>query len=195
MLWQVKAKLIIQLCAHIHDEVQQCCQYYPPDPQHGMSSPDFEITCLESVELVKNFTKRRIRFNNKVTKESRVVTHFIYTDWPSYGNPPDEELFVLQSIIRTIFLSKDENPDIPPVIHCSDGCGKTGTIIAMAILTQLLRKLKYGQKDLLKNPDYNISIFAVIRRLREQRINMAGNPNFYCLTNFLVDNCLCKMIH
>ena len=113
-----------------------CCVYYPTKVQQQISSPDFEITCLECIELIKNLYRRKLKIRNKITNKIANVTHFHYDDWPMhYGIPPDKEIFALQAIVRTIFNYKDMYPNSPPVLHCDNGSGKTGTIIAMTILT------------------------------------------------------------
>ena len=53
------------------------------------------------------------------------------------------------------------------MVHCSAGAGRTGTFIAMALL-----KLQIETKQ-------DLSIFEVVRKLREQRWGMIKNLTQY----------------
>ena len=53
------------------------------------------------------------------------------------------------------------------VVHCDDGCGRTGTLIALD--TQLQRMQKYGSVNVVWN----------VMRLRKQRMGMVANPEQY----------------
>ena len=60
--------------------------------------------------------------------------------------------------------------DVPVLVHCSAGVGRTGTLIAlyhMIKVTQALKKLS------------RISVFGTVRRLREQRWGMVQTKDQY----------------
>ncbi len=54
------------------------------------------------------------------------------------------------------------------VVHCSAGVGRTGTIISVIQLLEILEE--QGKTKQMK--DSMVSIFGMIRRLREQRTMM-----------------------
>jgi len=67
------------------------------------------------------------------------------------------------------------------VFHCSAGIGRTGTIIAIFNIIESLRILLENEKQ---NSDGDsslprISIFSVVRRLREQRYCMVQSVSQY----------------
>ena len=54
-----------------------------------------------------------------------------------------------------------------PVVHCSAGVGRTGTLIAMAVLKLLVQN------------NQSISVFEEVRKLREQRWGMVYTSSQY----------------
>lgn len=63
------------------------------------------------------------------------------------------------------------------VFHCSAGIGRTGTIIAIYNIIQSLKSLIENERDQEPSAEISsmtprISIFGVVRRLREQRYCM-----------------------
>jgi len=61
------------------------------------------------------------------TEETREVLHFHYTAWPDFRVPESPTAFLdfLFAIRQEQVLSE---PEAPPVIHCSAGIGRSGTI-------------------------------------------------------------------
>jgi len=61
------------------------------------------------------------------TEETREVLHFHYTAWPDFRVPESPTAF-----LDFLFAIRQEqvlnDPEAPPVIHCSAGIGRSGTI-------------------------------------------------------------------
>lgn len=56
---------------------------------------------------------------------SRKLTHFQYLSWPDHGVPdsPTKFMTMLKLVRETLDVKK-----APMVVHCSAGCGRTGTL-------------------------------------------------------------------
>ena len=85
------------------------------------------------------------------------------------------------------------------VVHCSAGIGRTGTLIAIYNLMHTVRTL-FNYITRTNDPfahEPRISIFGVVRRLREQRLSMVQSQSQYefiyeYLNQWLIDNNLDK---
>lgn len=108
--------------------------------------------------------------------EVRIVTHYHYIAWPDHGVP--RELGTLAGFLNEII--QEERKEGPIIVHCSAGVGRTGTLIALSHLKQTIEAQKSLRLDL------GISVFSVVRRLREQRNYMVQSKEQYeLLYNFV----------
>lgn len=84
--------------------------------------------------------------------KDQIVHHLLYNNWPDHGSPND-----IQSILRLNEITNELNQnrlDIPIIVHCSAGVGRTGTFISI--------------NKLVENPNENI--YKLVLKLRAQRI-------------------------
>lgn len=72
----------------------------------------------------------------------KYVSQYHFTSWPNRGTPekPDSVLTLLQEIRQHYKFLKESKVDVGPiVIHCNNGIGRTGSIIAIDIIIDLLK--------------------------------------------------------
>lgn len=78
----------------------------------------------------------------------RTVCQFHYTTWPDHGVPNS-----VQPILEVVRLMRDVqvSESRPILVHCSAGCGRTGTICSIDYVWALLRtgKLNEGNFNFL----------------------------------------------
>ena len=74
-----------------HKGFETCFPYFPLENQHGMSSPDFEVVCFESYEILEDLYRRKFKLKNKHSKKVKIITHYQYSSWPNFGSPNDDE--------------------------------------------------------------------------------------------------------
>ena len=69
------------------------------------------------------------------------------------------------------FLIDQQKKKVPEklAVHCVDGRDRTGTV--MALVNSII--------SLKEQKDNKLSLFSIVRRLREQRSNMLGDKNKY----------------
>ncbi|XP_066955308.1 receptor-type tyrosine-protein phosphatase epsilon-like isoform X2 [Macrobrachium rosenbergii] len=95
------------------------------------------------------------------------VTHYHYTNWPDHGVP--DEAYSISSLI-TFFLN-NHNDAGGVVVHCSAGIGRTGTVLMVLLLHEMLMiegsidpievltRLRSGRGRLVENIDqYNLAL-------------------------------------
>ena len=86
------------------------------------------------------------------------VTHMYYTAWPDHGVPCNA-----MSVISFIHRVRKEHPaylDLPLLVHCSAGVGRTGTFILLDSVMQQIKR------------EGTLSVFNFLKNLRGQRMKM-----------------------
>ena len=99
------------------------------------------------------------------------VDHYHFQGWPDYGLPSDFSEFKHLVDITTESLLRRENKVL---IHCRGGFGRTGTTIA---IVNALLSIKTQQKAGIEDP--LLSIYSIVKQLRQQRLNLVEEPAQY----------------
>lgn len=98
-----------------------------------------------------------------------------YIGWPDHGVPTGDSIedfkLMLEDFINLVLNSA---LDEKAIVHCSAGIGRTGTTIA---LLQLIINTCAQKNNKVTDP--LVSVFSVVRRLREQRPYMVQMPDQY----------------
>jgi hypothetical protein len=111
------------------------CHRYWPDPtstpsitkqQYGDIHVEYISTEAHSFYAVRQFL---VKYKDQV----RTLTHFYYQAWPDHGVPTtSDELLTFRAVVKEVAT----NPDVPLLIHCSAGVGRTGTYIAIDTIVE-----------------------------------------------------------
>ena len=118
------------------------------------------------------------KFEVTRNNEKREVFHYHFVAWPDHGVP--RETHTLTALLDD--LKSEERKQIPVIIHCSAGIGRTGTLIALSHLKQIIGTQKQQRVD------FGVSVFSVVRRLREQRTFMVqSREQFELLYQFVLE--------
>ena len=97
------------------------CRPPSKQTQYGMINVTHVIT-----QNHKNFFLRV--FDVEWNGEKRQLKQFAYTSWPDHGVPmTSSELLGFRNAVR----NSRTNREIPLLVHCSAGVGRTGTYIAI----------------------------------------------------------------
>ncbi|CAH1392598.1 unnamed protein product [Nezara viridula] len=123
---------------HIHQPFAKCERYWVDDgeeKQFGMIS----VKLLKSSTVCPDFSVRTMRLkytNCQSVIEERTVCQLHYVAWPDHGVPS-----VVQPLLDMVRLVRDTQASetLPVLVHCSAGCGRTGTICAIDYVWGLLR--------------------------------------------------------
>ncbi|XP_057603055.1 tyrosine-protein phosphatase non-receptor type 11-like [Hippopotamus amphibius kiboko] len=99
----------------------------------------------------------------------RTVKHCQYLSWPDHGVPA-EPTGVLGFLDEVNQAQSSMLGAGPMVVHCSAGIGRTGTIIVIDILVDVIRR---------QGPDCDIDVLKTIQLVRRQRSGMVQTEAQY----------------
>ncbi|XP_006064065.3 receptor-type tyrosine-protein phosphatase H [Bubalus bubalis] len=175
MVWEQQSHTLVMLTNCVESGRVKCEHYWPLDAQpftHG----HLQVT-LVGEEVAENWAVRNLKLRHVQQQKTLTVRQFHYMTWPDHGVPhsPDPLLafwrMLRQWLDRTVGGG-------PPIVHCSAGVGRTGTLIALDVL---LRQLEC---EGLVGP------FGYVKKMRESRPLMVQTEAQYvflhqCILQFL----------
>ncbi|XP_067683669.1 tyrosine-protein phosphatase non-receptor type 12-like isoform X3 [Haliotis asinina] len=176
MLWEYKVEIVFMVCREEESGRPKCERYWALEGEAKMFG-HLEVTLESEKELFPDFVERILRVCHG--GEKHVVKQFHYTGWPDHGVPHHS-----QEIYKMVGKMREERRllEIPIVIHCSAGCGRTGTICAVDYAWTLLDQNKVS---------HGFSLYEVIRNIRQQRQSMVQTPDQYEFAHLVVQS-LCE---
>jgi protein tyrosine phosphatase len=132
-------------------------------------------------KIVLKLVKEEILENNSIVKrtfklnELKEINQIQILCWGDHDIPKDNLIFnkIINLLINKINDNRIQNPEIPILIHCSAGVGRTGTFIDICQIIKCLEKIKILKKEPILN------VFNVVRKLREQRYSMVTDTIQY----------------
>lgn len=176
--------------------MEKCFQYYPldmSDPVMTMAEPDgswsakVELLGIENMDVIKS-EKRTMRMTlqdggradtpgpGQSHERQKVIHHYLFSGWPDFGVPEMEDRAALVELVQA---SRSHGPeqrpdtssggsDIPRIVHCSAGVGRSGTFIALDFL---LSELQDGSLDSVEPRDKDV-VAETVDTMRSQRMRM-----------------------
>jgi len=133
MVFQQNSSTVVMLCNCVEMNRDKSWQYWPLEVGHtmvlgeGREGVGLEVTMVHS-ENRGHYINRTFTLTDTVSGVKRKIKHFHYVDWPDFNVPesPDHFLeFLLEVRQSGCFLESCG----PPVVHCSAGIGRSGTLI------------------------------------------------------------------
>ncbi|RUS75036.1 hypothetical protein EGW08_017217, partial [Elysia chlorotica] len=168
MIWELNVEIVFMACKIVELGKIKCKQYWN-DVDKSDTFGDIEVFTATEEEISSDFIRRRFRVTR--AGEERHVTQFQYLGWPDHGIPDDPaHIRDLISIVR----QTQENDQVPLLVHCSAGCGRTGAIVAIDFVWTLLEHGRF---------DETFSLYDLICTFREQRMSMVQTADQYALVN------------
>ncbi|XP_055451591.1 LOW QUALITY PROTEIN: receptor-type tyrosine-protein phosphatase H [Psammomys obesus] len=154
LVWEQRSHTVVMLTNCMESGRVKCEHYWPLDAQpctHGQ----LQVTLI-SEEVTENWAVRDLQLFHMEEQQTLSVRQFHYLAWPDHGVPysPDP-LLAFQKVLRQ-WLDHTMDGGLP-IVHCSAGVGRTGTLIALDVL---LRQLEC---EGLVGP------FNFVKRMRESR--------------------------
>ncbi|KAL2762764.1 receptor-type tyrosine-protein phosphatase H isoform 2 precursor, partial [Daubentonia madagascariensis] len=154
LVWEQKSHTLVMLTNCVESGRVKCEHYWPLDAQpctHG----HLRVT-LVGEEVTETWAVRDLQLFQVEEQKTLSVRQFHYLAWPDHGVPhsPDPLLAFWKMLRQWLDQAVEGGP---PIVHCSAGVGRTGTLIALDVL---LRQLEC--KGL-------VGPFSFVRKMRESR--------------------------
>ncbi|XP_056003194.1 receptor-type tyrosine-protein phosphatase alpha-like [Ostrea edulis] len=161
MIWQEHIQYIVMLTNLIEGPKVKCHQYWPSEG-HELDVNPFSVTLLEE-KAYAYYVIRKMTVRKKRVTGSRTVVQFHYTRWPDHGTPNPLNLVVFHRHFR----HKTKPSQDPILVHCSAGIGRTGTFIALDVLS------RYGDVH------HRVNVVEFVKAMRKDRMTMIQNADQY----------------
>ncbi|XP_035864358.1 tyrosine-protein phosphatase non-receptor type 18 [Sander lucioperca] len=155
MIWQYDVKVIVMACREIEMGKKKCECYWSPVQQSAAFGP-FTVSNEEETRPNEEIVVRNLTVTYQ--QDSRSVTQYQYLSWPDH-DVPYEAAGVLDLLERA--RDSQGTHTSPLLVHCSAGCGRTGVIIALDYIHDLLVTEQINTTD--------FSIMNIVLELRRQR--------------------------
>jgi len=144
MVVECEVQVIVMACNEQEAGKHKCECYWTESEEARKQFGKFYISLMKSREICPDFLVRTIKLewtSDTGKEEVRTVCQFHYSAWPDHGIPTQvKPLLEMVRLIRDCQASET----LPLLIHCSAGCGRTGTICAIDYVFGLLRSGKIG---------------------------------------------------
>ena len=166
---------IVMLCKLKEDGNEKCANYW--DTKYLIN---YEIKKIEEKDLDNGITLRKFQLMNIYQKNrNKYITQIHLNCWVDHTALNEEHIDKIITIIK--FVDQYRN-NKPVVVHCSAGVGRTGTFISLYNMYHEIMQQIY----IIKNEIIQISVFNLVRKLKEMRMFMVENENqYYFLYVFL----------
>ena len=188
MIWEQDVHVIVMLTAE-HDGGQRKSHPYW-DGRYGKYSVRVESTRIQTLDPFKmnivgaedepNVLIREITIAGPGT--SRRISQLQYSGWPDFGIPTDPS-----HLLNLVRISKREEQkyvqatarNMPVLVHCSAGCGRTGTFCTVDSVVATLEKRLEGrwpkqssEPDWIEEDRGDDLVAKTVEDFRLQRLSM-----------------------
>lgn len=181
MVIEKHVPVIVCLTPQIENGIEKCGRYWPLQDDDlvlkaGNSNikvvvknikkerKDTEADCIVRSLLVEFYYSNDGK--DELIEQTR-VTQLQFLGWPDHGVPKETN-----KVIALVKLTRQlQETNKPVLVHCSAGCGRTGTFCVIDSAEALLRM---NQQDVLIDP-----IFAITDEFRKQRTTMVQAESQY----------------
>lgn len=156
MVWEQGSVVIVMLTKLTENGEAMCHRYWPEEGSDLYHI--YEVHLVSEHIWCDDYLVRSFYLKNLQTNETRTVTQFHFLSWADLNVPTSVK--VLLDFRRKVNKSY-RGRSCPIVVHCNDGCGRTGTY---ALMDMVLNRMAKGAKE--------IDIAATLEHIRDQRMSM-----------------------
>uniref|UniRef100_A0A7N8Y555 Tyrosine-protein phosphatase non-receptor type n=1 Tax=Mastacembelus armatus TaxID=205130 RepID=A0A7N8Y555_9TELE len=174
MVWEQGVSIIAMVTAEEEGGREKSFRYWPRlgSRHNTVTYGRFKITTRFRTES-GCYATTGLKIKHLLTGQERTVWHLQYTDWPDHGCPEDFKGFItyleeIQSVRRhTNSISDPKNTNLPVLVHCSAGVGRSGVVILSEIMIACLEH------------NESLDVPEILKNLRTQRMLMVQTLSQY----------------
>ncbi|RWS26228.1 tyrosine-protein phosphatase non-receptor type 2-like protein [Leptotrombidium deliense] len=172
MVWEQNSKAIIMLNRLMERGTIKCHQYWPD----GLRNNDVDKISMNDVfleveyvsqEEQSHYITRNFVLTDLQSGQSREIIQYHYTSWPDFGLPESPSSFLEFLFATRSSEAFDQGKNGPPIIHCSAGIGRSGTLCLVDTCLVLIEKSGDGSKVDVRN---------VLLEMRKYRMGLIQTP-------------------
>eukprot|EP00160_Parvularia_atlantis_P020196 Unigene8254_Nuclearia_a/m.25347 Unigene8254_Nuclearia_a/g.25347 ORF Unigene8254_Nuclearia_a/g.25347 Unigene8254_Nuclearia_a/m.25347 type:complete len:310 (-) Unigene8254_Nuclearia_a:101-1030(-) len=190
MVWEADVRVVAMLTPDIEQEQLKSDRYWP---QLGMTQRYGRVSVtVESESKTSSYVSRALALRwlgtgpSSGTRESdnapmHSVTHLHYLRWPDQGVPSPADSF---TAFRQLFREAQGAFDVPAVVHCSAGCGRTGSF---CVIDSAIDMVEHGYTKA------NV-IHRVVDGFRGQRVGMVQTFPQYVFCHVAVAQAIRRLL-
>ncbi|BHF83197.1 hypothetical protein SprV_0802633900 [Sparganum proliferum] len=144
MVHQQRVPVVVMLCNIEEGGKRKCAQYWPDTerlPEKKSSLTRTVTVTLQHAVSSPSMVIRTITVQPEGESESWTFTQLHFLAWADHAVPDLDEFYdLLQTYSRLRSQKPFSEAFGPTIVHCSDGVGRTGTLVCADILLDQLRK-------------------------------------------------------
>ncbi|AEY95478.1 FACL041Cp [Eremothecium gossypii FDAG1] len=176
--------VVLSLTDEFEHGIEKCCKFWADGEYSGIV-----VSMLEEHKGEVLFI-RRIKITYNDGKSSYELLQIQIKDWPDLGildSPKDiiDMIFlkdyVIQQLMSDGIFAEDEMPTV--LVHCSAGCGRTGTLCTVDSVISNLTEIAHQSEQWASSKSTASGVFdpivTIIDRFRKQRISMVQTITQY----------------
>ncbi|XP_033744584.1 tyrosine-protein phosphatase non-receptor type 12-like isoform X2 [Pecten maximus] len=174
MIMEKKVKVVIMACKLVEGNKKKCAVYWPETVGEEESYGNVTVKMTNESDMKEDCTVRV--FEASYGDQFHKVTQYHYTGWPDHGIPEDREV-ILTMIANMRDIRENDPAKAPILVHCSAGCGRTGTVCAIDYAWGILKGGKLTR---------DFSMYNIVETMRTERQSMIQTPDQYEMAHLAV---------
>ncbi|XP_063851164.1 tyrosine-protein phosphatase non-receptor type 12-like isoform X2 [Scylla paramamosain] len=172
MVVECEVQVIIMASNETEGGKHKCECYWVNNQNEERQFGTVSVSFVKARQVCPDFMVRTLKIKYTTdagTTEERTICQFHYVLWPDHGVP--ETVRPLLDMVRLV-RDCQASETLPVLVHCSAGCGRTGTICAIDYVWGLLRAGRLSE---------NLDLFGLVKEMRRQRVAMVQTREQYIL--------------
>lgn len=178
MIWEQRVATIVMLCLCQETGKEKCCLYWPIGAEEKRMDLGYRIRLIAR-QTIHLGDYQLIKSQLELVKPGetpRGLYHVVQVNWPDRGLPPSplpmaSFVSLVQALHETMANLNGHKPtEVPKLIHCSAGVGRTGTYVLVDIalndsahsLPFHLTRLRRQRRHAVQTIHQYIFVYAVL---------------------------------